>query len=61
MDIEWATDIFYSILNSIFSECVSDSFSSIENRPPWLTNALQGLRNLKTNTYKKYKMCGGSY
>jgi len=29
----------------------------MENRPPWLTNALQRLRNLKTNTYKKYKKC----
>jgi len=46
------------VLNTFFNECVPDRFPSKTNRPPWSTNALQRLKNLKTNTYKKYKKSG---
>jgi len=42
------------VLNTFYTECVPDSLPSKLNRPPGLTNALQRLKNLKTNTYKKY-------
>jgi len=48
MDIESATDLFY--------KCVPDKLPSKLNRLPWFTNALQRLKHLKTNTYKKYKI-----
>jgi len=57
-DIESATELFYSVLNSFSSECVPDSFPPKLDRPPWFTNQLQRLRNLKTNFYKKYKKSG---
>jgi len=44
---------FYIVLNTFFNECFPDRFPSKTNRPPWFTNALQRLKNLKTNTYKK--------
>jgi len=50
-----ATELFYSVPNSFFCECVSDSFPPRLDRPPWFTNKLQGLRHFKTNFYKKYK------
>jgi len=49
LDIESATKLFYSFLNSFFCECVPDSFPPKIDRPPWLTNQLQRLRNLKRN------------
>jgi len=60
MDIESATELFYIVLNTFFNECVPDSLPSKLNRPLWFTNALQWLKNLKTNkqTYKKYKKSG---
>jgi len=57
-DIESATELLYSVLNSFFCECVPDSFPPKLDRPPWFTNQLQRLRNLKTNFYKKYKKSG---
>jgi len=56
LDIESAMELFYSVLNSFFCECDSDSFPPKLDRPPWLTN--QRLRNLKTNFYKKFKKSG---
>jgi len=47
MDIENATEHFYIVLNTFFNECVPDRFPSKLNRPPWFTNALQRLKNLK--------------
>jgi len=46
------------VLNSFFCECVPYSFPPKLDRPPWFTNELQRLRNLKTNFYKKYKKSG---
>jgi len=54
LNIERATELFYSALNSFFSECVPDSLPPKLDMPPWFTNELQRLRNLKTNFYKKY-------
>jgi len=54
-DIESATELFYSVLNSFFCECVPDSFPPKLGRPPWFTRELQRLRNLTTIFYKKYK------
>jgi len=51
LDVESATELFYSVLNSFFCECVP------LDRPPWFTNQLQRLRNIKTSFY----ICGGSY
>jgi len=56
LDIESATELFYSVLNSFFCERVPDSFPPKVDRPSWFTRELQRLRNLKTNFYKKYKM-----
>jgi len=61
LDIESTTELFYSVLNSIFCECVPDSFPLTLDRPPWSTNQLQRLRNLKTNFYKKYKKSGTNF
>jgi len=58
LDIESATELFYSVLNSFFCECVPDSVPPRLDRSPWFTNQLQILRNLKTNFYKKYKKSG---
>jgi len=52
LDIESATELFYSVLNSFFCEYVPDSFPPKLDRPPWFTNELQRIRNLKTNFYK---------
>jgi len=59
LNIKSATELFYIVLNSIFCECVPDSFPPKLDWPPWFTNELQRLRNLKTNFYKKYNMAGG--
>jgi len=61
LDIESTTELFYSVLNSFFCECVPDSFPLTLDRPPWSTNQLQRLRNLKTNFYKKYKKSGTNF
>jgi len=45
----------YFVLNSFFCECVPDSFPPKLDTPPWFTDQLQRLRNLKTNFFKKYK------
>jgi len=58
MDIESPTELFYIVLNTFFNECVPVRLPSRLNRPPWFTNALQRLKNLKSNTYKKYKKSG---
>jgi len=55
LDIESATELFYSVLNFFFCECVPDSFPPKLDRPPLFTSELHRLRNLKTNFYKKYK------
>jgi len=55
LDIESATELFYSVLNSFFCECVPDSFPPKLDRHPWFSNQLQRLRNLKTNFYKSTK------
>jgi len=57
-DIESATELFYSVLNSFFCECVPNSFPPKLDRLLWFTNQLQRLRNLKTNLYKKDKKSG---
>jgi len=58
LDIESANELFYLVLSTFFNECVPDRLPSKLNRPPWFTNALQRLKILKTNTYKKYKKSG---
>jgi len=37
LDIESATELFYSVLNFFFCECVPDSFPLELDRPPWFT------------------------
>jgi len=56
MDIESATELFYIVLNTFFNECVPDRLPSRLNRPPWFTNALQRLKNLKKKKKKLYKI-----
>jgi len=58
LDIERATVLFSSVLNSFLSECVPDSLPPKLGKPSMFTNELQGRRNLKRNFYKKYKKVG---
>jgi len=43
LDIESATELFNSVLNSFFFECVPDSFPPKIDRPPWFTISCKDL------------------
>jgi len=43
LDIESATELFNSVLNSFFFECVPDSFPSKIDRPPCFTISCKDL------------------